>query len=474
VHVLLISTYDLGRQPFGLASPAAWLREAGFDVHMLDLSRQPLDVEATARALLVAFFLPMHTATRLAVAAITRVRGLNAAAHLCAYGLYAPLNADLLRELGVSTILGGEYEADLVALAIRIGRPAGNADAEARRAITADRDGQDRAVAPARVPIPRLTFRVPDRTGLPLLDRYAHLRLPDGGQRVVAYTEASRGCLHRCRHCPIVPVYDGRFRVVPLEVVIGDVRRQVDAGAAHVTFGDPDFLNGPRHAIRVVEALARECPGLTYDVTIKIEHVVKHAHLLPQLAETGCAFVTSAVESIDDEVLARLEKGHTRADFERAAGLCREACLALAPTFVPFTPWTTIGGYVELLDVIEALDLVSAVPAVQLAIRLLIPSSSRLLELDDVRRLVGPFDRSTLLHPWRHPDVRVDALQREIEALVASSTRDTRANTFARVAALARARAGQPAAVARAPRGFSPGRVRARAGIPWLDEPWYC
>src|SRR4029453_16751122 len=122
-RVLLLSTYEMGRQPFGLASPAAWLRDAGCDVHALDLSRQPLDPDAVRAADLVAFYLPMHTATRLAGPVIARVRQLNPAARLCAYGLYAPLNDSHLRALGVSDILGAEFEEELVALAIGANPP---------------------------------------------------------------------------------------------------------------------------------------------------------------------------------------------------------------------------------------------------------------------------------------------------------------------------------------------------------------
>src|ERR687897_3814660 len=249
--VLLLSTYELGRQPFGLASPAAWLRRSGADVRCIDLSREPLDTTAVARADVVAIHVPMHTATRLAVPVIERVRRDNPAARLVVYGLYAPPNAEYLRALGVHVVLGPEAEADLVALA------AGAKGPEAPRAI------------------PRLPFITPDRTGLPALTSYASLHLGTGERQTVGYTEASRGCRHRCRHCPIVPVYDGQFRVVPPAVVLADVEAQVAAGARHVTFGDPDFFNGPTHARRVLEAFAREFAGITYDVTAKIEHLLR-------------------------------------------------------------------------------------------------------------------------------------------------------------------------------------------------------
>ncbi|MBM3821006.1 MAG: hypothetical protein FJW14_18600, partial [Acidimicrobiia bacterium] len=116
MRAVLISTYDLGRQPFGLASPAAWLRRAGVEVTCVDVSREPLDEAQVAAASLVAFYLPMHTATRLAAPLIDVARRVNPSARLCAYGLYAPLNEQWLRERGITDVLGPEAEQDLFTL----------------------------------------------------------------------------------------------------------------------------------------------------------------------------------------------------------------------------------------------------------------------------------------------------------------------------------------------------------------------
>ena len=454
VRILLISTYDLGRQPFGLASASAALQSVGAEVVCADVSRDRLVPGQVTAADAIAFFLPMHTATRLAVPVIARVRSLNPGARLCAFGLYAPLNAALLRGLGVTEILGAEFEDDL------------------RRVAAGDPplDGPDlRSALPGsqiRPIVPRVDFRVPDRRALPPLARYAQLRV-GSDTRVVGYTEASRGCKHRCRHCPIVPVYDGRFRVVPAEIVLADVRAQVAAGARHVTFGDPDFFNGIRHAEAVLRAFHAEFPTVSYDVTIKIEHLLAHAGLLPELARTGCAFVTSAVEAVDDDVLAKLEKGHTLAGFERAVALCRDAGLALAPTFVAFTPWTTLERYCGLLQAIDRLDLVEQVSPIQLAIRLLVTEGSRLLELPEIRELAPAFDPITMTYPWRHPDPRVDRLQESLAALVGVRAGAGRSETFAQVWEAAHAAAG--AAAPPRQTGLLP-----RAAIPYLNEPWYC
>ncbi|HET7258971.1 MAG TPA: CUAEP/CCAEP-tail radical SAM protein [Candidatus Acidoferrum sp.] len=458
MNIVLISTYELGRQPFGLASPAAWLRCRGHQVTALDLARQPLDEAEIRGAKLIAVYLPMHTATRLAAQLIPALRQLNPHAHLACYGLYAPMNEEYLRTLGVSTILGGEFEEGLAQLAERIARNGrGNGTL-------------GWAQAEPLISLARQKFITPDRQGLPPLAKYAHVVLGSGKHRVTGYTEASRGCKHLCRHCPIVPVYGGVFRVVDRGVVLEDVRQQVEAGAQHITFGDPDFFNGIRHAIQLVEDFHRKFPTVTYDVTIKIEHLLRHKEHLPKLRDTGCLFVTSAVESIDNEVLAKLDKGHTREDFLRVVENLRELGMVLQPTFVPFTPWTTLDGYLELLRVLRECQLVENVAPIQLAIRLLIPAGSRLLELEEVRRLVGSFDASALAYPWRNSDPRVDALGKEIEDIVAAGEKkkQTRCAIFERIWKAAHEAAGMTAEFAAQP------VLLSRAAIPYLSEPWYC
>jgi radical SAM superfamily enzyme YgiQ (UPF0313 family) len=456
----------MGRQPFGLASAAAWLHAAGWTVTCVDAAKERLRDEILVSADLIAFHLPMHTATRLAAPVVAHARALNPAARICAYGLYAPLNAGWLRSLGADAIFGGEFEEELAAWALD-GTGTQRPQSPQSQKVSAN----SAVSAFNRHPLPRIHFLVPDRSGLPPLSRYATLQMPDGQTRLVGYTEASRGCLHLCRHCPVVPIYEGQFRVVQPDVVLADVAGQVAAGARHITFGDPDFFNGPTHAMKIVSALHDAHPSLTYDVTIKVEHLLRHRDLVHRLAETGCAFVTSAVESVDDRVLSYLDKGHTRADFVEAVALCRAAGLTLVPTFVAFHPWLTLASYCDLLDTIECLDLVEHVAPIQLAIRLLIPNGSRLLTLDAMRVHVGAFDPATLTYRWSHPDPRVDELQRDLTALVGMRLTGNRRVIFDEVTILAHERAGLPMP----PRTKGDSKpARDRATVPYLNEPWYC
>lgn len=460
MNIVLLSTYELGRQPFGLASPAAWLRAAGAQVTCCDLAIQSLEEEVIRSADLVAFYLPMHTATRIAAPLIERVKRWQPRAHLCCYGLYAPLNATFLRKLGVQTILGGEFETGLAALVARLQR------GDATAIVTAQPEPE--------INLARQPFQIPDRRGLPALTRYATLDVGDGRPRTVGYTEATRGCKHQCRHCPIVPVYNGHFRLVPREIVLADIRNQVAQGAQHITFGDPDFFNGPGHALPLVQALHTEFPDLTYDVTIKVEHLLRQADQLPILRDTGCLFVTSAVEAVDDEILRYLDKGHTRADFIDVVQRCRAVGLTLNPTFVAFNPWLTTAGYLELLQVIGELDLIEQVAPIQYAIRLLIPAASRLLTLPSIQALVHDFDEAALVYPWHHPDPRVDQLQQEVITFVQGAEKrgQQRGEIFAGVWQLAQAAQSASGGL----RCSEPPTIHRRHSsyAPRLSEPWYC
>ncbi|MDB4968815.1 MAG: Radical domain protein [Myxococcales bacterium] len=433
--VLLLSTYELGHQPLHLASPLGFLERAGVTVRAIDLAVEPLDEAAVLAADFVGIAVPMHTALRLGAEVGARVKALSPGAHLCYYGLYAPLNRDYLMAHGADSILGGEYEEGLLALV------AGGSTPD--------------------VVLDRLRFAAPSRSTLPPLEKYARLETAEG-PRLAGYVEASRGCLHHCRHCPIPPVYGGRFFVVPVETVLADVAAQVAAGARHVTLGDPDFLNGPKHALAVARAIHAAHPTLTFDVTIKVEHILKHRTLFAELGALGCAFVVSAVESLSDRVLAILDKGHTRADVDEALDILDAAGVPLRPTFVAFTPWATMEDYLALVDWIDARGMVDHVDPIQLAIRLLIPPGSLLLALPETQAALGALVPERLSYDWSHPDPRMDRLARDVFTAVEKGA------TFAEVRALAEAAAQRPPSVT----PVEHGRVRGRP--PRLSESWFC
>src|SRR5262249_9619976 len=239
--------------------------------------------------------------------------------------------------------------------------------------------------------------------------------------------------------CPITPVYGGRFFVLPREVVLADIRQQGRRGVRHITFGDPGFLNGPKHSMAILRAMHGEFPRATFDATIKIEHILTRRWPVPELATLGCAFVVSAVESLADEVLHQLKKGHTRADVVEALHILDGAGIPMRPTFVAFTPWTTAEDYLEALDFVVEQGLIENVDPVQYTIRLLVPPGSALLEAATPRPWLGELDEAAFSYHWAHPDPRMDRLQRELTILLERAVANEQPvqDTFAEVYALA-------------------------------------
>jgi Radical SAM superfamily len=460
VRVVLVSTYELGHQPLHLAVPAAALLAVGHDVECVDLSVGPLDAAALERAEVVAVSVPMHTAMRMARPLLAGIRARHPHVRTCLYGLYAGLDGAQGAAPVADAAFAGEYLAPLVSW-VGAREPAHGAPRAATTPVhLARRAG----------PTP-----LPARHLLPPLERYARLAVA-GEERLAGYVEASRGCVHRCRHCPVPVVYDGRTRIDPVEALVADVEQLVGAGARHVTFGDPDFLNGPHHARRVLSAVHGAFPQLTFDVTVKVEHVLAHRGRWRDMAASGVVFVVSAFESADDEILRLLDKGHSAADEAEAVTVLRAAGIEPRPSWLPFTPWTRPEHVQALLDVVERCDLVGNVDPVQYAIRLLVPPGSLLLSSGALAGRLGDYDDERLGWSWRSPDTRLDSLADELAALAEQATAqawDT-ARAFDAVRACtddALGRGGRASPLAPLLTATS---ALAPDERPRLTEPWFC
>jgi hypothetical protein len=437
MKVALIACYELGHQPLHVASVAARLRARDHEVRCVDLALDPWEPGIAAWADRMALSVPMHTAMRIAQGAIALARDEHPDLPIAAFGLYAHVMAS-----SVSRALAGESD-DAVVRWVE-GEDPGAMVQRAR----ADQH---------RVPVPR-----PARDLLPPLERYVRLRL-GAEERLVAYTEASRGCVHRCRHCPVPVVYDGRIRIFDVDTVLADVDQQVAAGARHLSFGDPDFLNGPKHAGRVVTALHERFPELTFDCTVKVEHVLRHRELWADFAAAGCLFVVSAFESVDATTLQHLAKGHSVQDMAEAVALLRAHGIEIRPSWMPFTPWTTSEQIREMLEFVRRHDLVASIDPVQYTIRLLLPPGSLLLADPDVVAVLDRYDEARGSYRWRHPDPAIDQLQVELASLV---ERDVAAG----------AEPGVTYEAIRAACGLAPSDLdhATSSTRPRLTETWFC
>ena len=444
MRLLLVSTYELGRQPVHIASPVSALGAAGIEVSAVDLAVEPWDPALLEGVDAVAFSVPMHTAMRLAGAIAGEVRALRPELPIAFYGLYAGVGPDHLVGDGPTASIAGEYEPGLVAWARKVEGGDGGAVAERH--------------------VGRSDFHRPDRSGLPAHDQYARLEWM-GGARLAAAVEASHGCRHRCRHCPIPVVYDGRMRVVGAKPVLADIDQLAADGIEHITFGDPDFLNAPRYSLDLLRAAHADHPGLTFDVTVKVEHILGHLSTWPEMASLGVLFVVSAFESTDRRTLEILDKNHTVSDMAEAVTVLRSAGIHVRPTWLPFLPWTTPGDLVDIVSFIDHHELWSATDPVQLAIKLLIPRGSLLETHPAVTPHLSAYLPESLTWAWEFQHAEAKTLHADLDAIAADGSdcdaeaRDTLSLMRDRVARSA---------------GVSSPTMPESAPTPRLTESWFC
>lgn len=434
MRILLLSTYELGHQPINLASPAAALRRTGHEVRTVDVAVDDLTDQQVRWADRVAISVPMHTATRIADRVVNAIGTARVGLPIALFGLYAGVGS-----AEVDARLEGEYEPALLSWA------------------AGEEVGSVRYLGRSR-------FVTPDRSGLPPLSSYARLE-HDGTTRLAGAVEASHGCRHRCRHCPIPAVYDGRIRVVPADQVLADISNLVSAGAGHITFGDADFLNAPPHSLDIIERAHAAHPEVTFDATIKVEHLIGHQDLLARLSAANLTFVVSAFESVDDPTLQILDKGHTVTDMSRAVELTREAGIYLRPTWLPFMPWTEPGDIADIFEFLDDQDLVTATDPVQMAIKLLIPRGSLLADHPAITPHLECYDDSALSWRWRFSNSDTEVLHKELEAIAAAASdcgQDTAITLNEMREVVVRAS------------GRNLSHFTAMTPAPRLTESWYC
>lgn len=443
VRVLLLSTYELGRHPVHVASPAATLERAGHTVTAVDLAVENLTAEHLAVVDAIAISVPMHTAMRLAIATAREVRSRHPELPIALYGLYAAVGSESTLGEVADQLLAGEYESGLVSWV-------GSLNGHTQPSLSID--------------VGHGHFTVPDRSKLGGLDAYARLEW-EGEAKLVGAVEASHGCRHRCRHCPIPVLYDGRWRKVGMEQVLADIEHLVALGARHITFGDPDFLNAPRYSLDVLRSAHAAHPQLTFDVTVKVSHILEHRDLWAEMAQLGVLFVVSAFESVDDRTLEILDKNHTRDDMVEAIEITRSTGVHLRPTWLPFFPWTTPDDLVGLIRFLDEHRLWEATDPVQLAIKLLVPEGSLLEDHPEVRPHLIEYLPETLTWEWGFADPDGELLHKRLDSIAAEGS-----DCGAEALVTLRQMRHTVAEVCR----LDPGPMPVGPAVPRLTESWFC
>jgi len=410
INVVLVSLYDLGHQPLSIASAAALLEDMECDVKIIDLTNFQSDTTPIINADLILLSVPMHTAARMAINLLPELKTINPNSHFSVFGLYALHLQDALDEKLINSAISGEFESNLKKLV---------ADLKKLKNDSKNIPGWEEP----KINFDRQKFLTPSRDQLPSLEKYAKIIFEDK-QKITGYVETSHGCAHVCPHCPVTAVYKGKFRIVDVSSILFDVDNLVSNGAEHITFGDPDFFNAPKHSLKVASLIKKKYPNLTFDAIIKVEHILEYEPLLKDLHALDFLFITSAFESMNETVLQKLQKGHTAGDMQKAIDLCRKACLLIKPTWIPFTPWMKLDDYSHMLNFIISNKIINMTSSVQFSIRLLIPKFSTLLQQIADDGINTNYSKLKLTHEWEHTDKRVEDLFAEISLLVSQCKGD--------------------------------------------------
>ena len=410
----MVSTYELGHQPLSAATSTAALLAAGHQVRCVDLAVDTLSADDVDWAERVALSVPMHTAMRLALRVADTVRARRPGLPLCFFGLYAGM--------------AGRPDGDLADRRHHRRR----VRTRARGLGRGRRPGAGRPTGPFRGPHTGPSTRSPSWAATPAWPSPASndwsVRWPPA--------EAARTAVGTARCRSSTTGGSGRWTRTPSWPTSTSWWPPGPAISASPT---PTSSTHPTMPAGSWPRCMTAIPDLTFDSTIKVEHLLRSPRRArPSWPQAGCAFVVSAFESVNDRILAVLDKGHTAADMSEAVIALRSHGIEIRPSWLPFTPWTTLDDLVALVDFVVAHDLIANVDPVQYSVRLLVPDGSLLLAEPAMTAHLGGYDPARLGWTWAHPDPVVDHLQVEIAALVEAQVGEDPERTFDQVDGLIR------------------------------------
>lgn len=377
MKILLLSFYDLGKQPKIISELYKKLDNGSNQIDIIDYSIEEKDLTLDNYDVL-GIYASMHTAS---VLAEQYLRDRKLPNKLFVFGLYANVFSEMFSDFqSIHSFDSDELES---LLQVQLN--------------------------------PNYSYKhtVPDRTILPSITDYSHI--VDGSNNLIAGSvETTYGCKHECTHCPVPIEFKGMFKTFGTEKIITDVTNQVEEGAKHISFNDPDFFNGPKHALKILQLLNEKHPSITYDSTIKVEHILKYPDYFQELKNLNMLFVISAFETTNDHVLNILQKNHSSNDLNKAVELSLENNIDIRPTWMPFSPWTEQNDLISIIKLIENYKLRETVDPIQLTIKLLVPKNSLILKRPEMKEYLLDYDPASFSYAWKYKFPNIDNIQNEL------------------------------------------------------------
>jgi anaerobic magnesium-protoporphyrin IX monomethyl ester cyclase len=326
----ITSNRGVGHQvPLGLLMVGGAVRDAGFDVSLLDAEALRLDVEQiadhvrrTAPTVVMtghAGSTPAHPVSMALLEAVKNAR----AETVTVYGGVFPTYHDeiVLRDHPyVDIIVRGEGEATATALvnALHDGALADRARLADMTGITYR--GADGVVrTPDRAAIIDLNAY---RTGWELVDDWDRYQCFGKGR--AAIVQLSRGCPHRCTYCGQHAFWK-RWRYRDPESVADEIRWLHDEhGIRFVTLADENPTTIKQVWVRFLEAMVQRRVDVNFFATIRATDIVRDADVMELYHRAGIRYVLMGIDATDPRVIEQVRKRSTTKHDMEACRLLRE------------------------------------------------------------------------------------------------------------------------------------------------------
>jgi radical SAM superfamily enzyme YgiQ (UPF0313 family) len=404
MKVIVATTFESGYQPLNAICAATAIKDAGFDVSLVDVYVEGLHEANFYYADVICISIPLFDSLSTGVQLAENIEKWNSKAKIVFFGQYATINANSLTGKYSHYTIVGEWEIPLVNLVKYLN----GFETDLLGVVDIAKARSNKTIIPY---LNRSDFTLPDRSLSPPLIKYPQPQIDRllGEKQIVGGVEGTRGCHHKCTYCSVYAAYKGKIIIVPGDLIERDVEALVAQGMTHLTFTDADFFNAKKHNLKLMRKLHDEFPSLTYDFTTRVDHILENKEIIKEMVQLGLAFITTALEFPKQEVLDQVIKEIDMPMIKEAINFVLSLGIKLNPTFIMFNPWVGLEDLALFYHFVEENKLENIIDPIQFETRLHLYKGSPLLSNNpSIRNL--ELEEHEFHFDWKHPDPRVDTL----------------------------------------------------------------
>jgi len=166
----------------------------------------------------------------------------------------------------------------------------------------------------------------------------------------------ARGCPFKCIFCDDRVIWRGRCRMRSAENIIEEMELLVNEyGAKEIQFYDDTFTVNKNRVFRLCELLMGKKLGVIWRCSSRVDTVTEK--MLKAMYEAGCRSISYGIESGDNEILKKMNKGTTIAQAKDAIKWTNEARIQAKGFFMMNFPGETIETTEKTIALAKELDL---------------------------------------------------------------------------------------------------------------------